>query len=434
MTTADVARLLGRVAFGATAADLDMWTGKPYADLVERLLQPATLPVPLPQPDDAQRVALENGVPNDPAEARRWWLERMRTTPHPLLERMTLVWHGHFATGVRTPPTTAHLVVQNQTLRTHALGDFRALVAAMNVDPAMLLWLNGNENAIPKANENYAREFFELFTLGKAPQVYTEKDVRQAARSFTGWIVNGANAAQFVPARHDPKNKKVLGRTIADQGAAEHKTLVDVALAQPVAATFIARKLVANLVYVPAARDGLVDAVAAELRKSWDIAGALRVLLLSDLFRYAAPAMGRQLVRTPVEAMVHAAKALGVAFDDKALVWPLDRMGHSLFDPVDVSGWPLGRDWITPVTALARYDAGLQLHYLASIEALAAANPLPAPNDLAGWARRLGVAGFGPNTTNAVNGYLRRTATSSPAEQQAGVLTLLLSSPEWVVF
>src|SRR5689334_24848246 len=123
MTAADVARLLGRTAFGATSADLDDWTGKPYADLVDHLLQPATLPAQPPLPDDAKRTLLEHGQPDDAYEARRWWLERMRTTPFPLLERMTLLWHGHFATGVRYPPSVAQMVVQNQTLRTHALGD-----------------------------------------------------------------------------------------------------------------------------------------------------------------------------------------------------------------------------------------------------------------------------------------------------------------------
>ena len=438
MTAGDVSRLLGRAAFGATAADLDLWTGREYADLVESLLAPADLPVPAPLPDEAQRLLIERGQVTDIIEARRWWLERMRTTPAPLLERMTLLWHGHFATGVRYPPTVAQVIRQNQTIRTHALGNVRDLVAALTVDTAMLYWLSGVENATPYPNENYAREFFELFTLGKRPQVYTERDIREAARAFTGWYVDANDAAVFSANRHDKKTKKVLGRTVSDQGAEEYKTLVDVALAQPVARRFLAWKLVANLAYVPdvpnllKSKDVLVNKVAASLESSgWDVAAAVRTLLLSDEFRYAPANRSRQHVRQPVETVVHAAKALGVAFEDGAVVWALEGMGQSLYNPVDVSGWPLGRDWVSPVTALARYDAGLTFHRLATKSPLAS---MPAAGDLPAWARLLGLAGFGANTRNAVNAYLRRAKTAPAPEQQAGVLTLLLSSPEWVVF
>jgi uncharacterized protein (DUF1800 family) len=440
MTAADVSRLLGRAAFGATGADLDKWTGQPYADLVDELLKPATLPAQAPLPDDAQRLALQQGAVTDFTEARRWWLERMRTTPFPLLERMTLLWHSHFATGVRYPPTVGQLVRQNQTLRANALGSLRELVAQVTVDPAMLIWLNGFENAVPHPNENYAREFFELFTLGKHPQVYAERDIREAARAFTGWMVDANDGVAFHPDRHDPKSKRVLGRTIGNLGDVEYRELVDVALAQPVSARFFAWRLVANLAYVPVtpnllkSTDTLVNKVSNALRASgFDIATAVRTLLLADEFRYAPPAKSRQLVRQPVEAVVHAAKALGVGFDDGSLVWQLERMGQSLMNPVNVGGWPVGREWVTPVTAVARYDAGLTLYNLTNgLKGPLA--PLPAADDLAAWAHRLGLASFGANTKNAVASYLRRTANAGAGERQAGVLTLLLSSPEWVVF
>jgi uncharacterized protein (DUF1800 family) len=439
MTTADVSRLLGRVAFGATAADLDQWTGKAYADLVDQLLQPAVLPAPAPLPDDAIRVALQQNAYQDFTLARRWWLERMRTTPFPLVERMTLLWHSHFATGVRYPPTIGQLVRQNQTLRANALGSLRTMVEQLTIDPAMLYWLNGVENAVPQPNENYAREFFELFTLGKHPQVYSERDIREAARAFTGWIVDGNDLATFVAGRHDTKTKKVLGRNVANLGDTEYKTLVDVALAQPVAARFFAWRMVANLAYVPntpnllKSKDALLNKVAASLRASdFNVATALRTLLLADEFRYAPPT--RQLVRQPVEAVVHAAKALGVAFDDGSFVWLLERMGQSLFNPVNVGGWPVGRDWVTPVTAVARYDTGLTFSSFASKAPNNVVAPLPAADDLAAWTRRLGLAGLGTNTKNAVSSYLRSARKASALDRQYGVLTLLLSSPEWVVF
>ena len=429
LTPTDVSRLLGRAAFGATAADLDLWSGRDYEDLVEFLLA-ADPRAPLP--DDPRRLLFTTGQDLSSESARIWWMERMRTTPFPLLERMTLLWHGHFATGVRYPPTVAQVLTQNQTLRDHALGNVRAMVEALNVDPAMLYWLNGYENKPPKCNENYAREFFELFTLGKRPQVYTEADIREAAKAFTGWYVDGNNKATFAPARHHNGTKKILGKTVKNLGADEHKAVVGIALAQPASSRFFAYKLVANLAYVPPRKDTLVEAVAATLRKGWDVKAALRTLFLHEQFRTPVPWRGRQLVRTPVETVVHAAKALNVGVD-AWLVHAVDDMGQILFDPVNVGGWPLGKDWVTPVTALARYQAGLELFRLANTLPRTAVT-LPAPEDLAGWAKRLGVPAFGKNTANAVASYLRRSAAAPVADRKAGVLTLLLSSPEWVVF
>ena len=430
LTPSDVSRLLGRVAFGATAAEVDLWTGRRYEDLVEVLLASDGR---VPLPDDAERLAYATGQKLESESARVWWMERMRTTPFPLVERMTLLWHGHFATGIRYPPSLAHLITQNQTLREHSLGNVRALVTVMNTDPAMLYWLNGYQNTPPKCNENYAREFFELFTLGKRPQVYTEKDIREAAKSFTGWYVDANGVATYADNRHHKGVKKILGKTVKNLGAEEHKALVDIALAQPVASRFFAYKLVANLAYVPTEKtDPLVEAVAASFRANdWDVKAALRTLLLHERFRTPVPWRGWQLIRQPVEVTVHAAKALGVRFD-RFLVHTVDEMGQILFDPVNVGGWPLGRDWVSPVTALARYQSGLELHRLIRANPVTAA-ALPAADDIKGWAKRLGVPEFGANTTNAVAGYLRRMKGANPSDLQAGVLTLLLSSPEWVV-
>jgi uncharacterized protein (DUF1800 family) len=438
MTRTDVSRLLGRVAFGATARDLDLWTGREYGDLVDALLDVATLPAQPPLPDEPQRRALATNPEAGEVDARLWWLERMRTTPAPLLERMTLLWHGHFATGVRYPPGVPELMIQNQTLRTYALGNLVDLVAAVNVDPAMLFFLNGFQNCPPRANENYGREFFELFTLGKHPQVYTEHDIREAARAFTGWSVGADFTAVFTPDRHDRRSKRILGKTVGDLGQDEHRKVTEIALAQPVASRFFAFKLVANLAYVPAgadnvmtSKDPLLTKVAATLRSSkWDVKAAVRVLLLADEFRFAKGS--HQLVRQPVEAVVHAAKALDVAFDP-TLVHYVDKMGQTVFNPLNVGGWPLGRNWVSPVAAVARYDAGLTLHRMASAVTTTAVNPLPDPDDVPGWARRLGHHGFGPNTTAAVKAYLRRVPNASAADRQAGTLALLLSSPEWVV-
>ncbi len=442
MTAADVVRLLGRAAFGATAADLDEWTGKPYADLVEKLLD---VPLALQGKwlDEPQRELIQDsglgylGQPD--VEARAWWLERMRTTPWPLLERLTLFWHGHFATATRfdTGPYLGNVMVQNQLLRRNALGNFRTMVEEITVDAAMLMWLNGNINRIPQPNENYAREFFELFTLGKRPQVYTEKDIREAARAFTGWIVEYTDGtASFDAGGHDKGRKNILGTRVEDLGDQEYKKVVEIALKEPVAPRFVAEKLVTNFAYLVternllASRDRLVTAVAGTLRSSnWDIRAAVRTLLLSEDFRAAPARKSRQIVRQPVELVVSACRALNVPAGESSFDEVLARMGQIVFQPPNVGGWPRSVRWISPVSTLGRYDFGLALW-----KAYPATNPaLPQPDDLAGWAKRLGLAGLSANTTRQIKAYLSGRKSAGAAEKQQGVLALLICSPDWVV-
>ncbi len=433
----DVARLLGRVAFGATAADLDTWTGKPYADLVDHLLDVPQGAAAAAQADVAKHAAVtatNTAAPNlvsgylDEGGARGWWLDRMRLTPYPLLERVTLFWHGHFATAIRdetSQPSTRDLLVQNDLLRRGALGSFPTLVEQVTLDPAMLYWLDGAINRTPDPNENYARELFELFTLGKRPQVYTEKDIREAARALTGWRVEETTRlVTFDQQAHDSGTKRILGITVANLGDAEYRKVVEIALAKPVARTHVATKLVSNFAFVAKPSDKLVKTVAAKL---WDVKAAVRAMLLSDEFRFASPARGRQSVRQPVEAVVHACKALGVTVDDGRYQPLLDRMGQDLFRPPNVGGWPVGMSWVTPVTVLARYELALRIYDAAQ------AQDLPPAADLTAWRRRLGLAGLAASTQTAVKSYLTKRKNDAEATRQQGVLALLLSSPDWVV-
>jgi hypothetical protein len=447
MTRADVCRLLGRVAFGATAADIDTWTGKPYTDLVDRLLLVPAAPAGA---DDATRPVpsstnFQTGFPYGPVDGSRlWWLERMRSAPAPLVERMTLFWHGHFATAVRFPmtPTEAQVMNQLQTLRTLALGNFQQMVEAMTIDAAMLYWLNGTENQVPHPNENYARELFELFTLGKRPQTYTEKDIREAARALTGWFV--APESELVPAfdstRHDTGTKHILGKTVTDSGAQEFTKVVEAALAQPVAPYFLAYKLVREFAYVPTSRnlmkvqDPLVSAVAATLRSSgWDIAKAMRTLMTADEFRYGSAAKGRQRVRQPVEVAVAACKALGVRADNPAFLEPLQRMGQVLLAPPNVGGWPAGTGWLSPVTTLGRYDLALAVRNGSPFIPSGPPPTLPKLDDLDGWAKTFGLPGFSSATASAIKGYLAGRRKDPEETRRDGVIALILSSPEWVV-
>lgn len=446
----DVSSILGRVAFGATDADLDTWTGRAQDQLADHLMAVPEDPAAFSaQPDEAKRLSVtaaatsadkQNGRAQLQA-AQGWWQERMRTTAWPLLERMTLFWHDHFATGLGQPyPDVAMMLTQNQTLRAHALGNFSELLGAMTVDPAMLHWLDGVRSVKGKPNENYAREFLELFTMGVSPQQYSEGDIRESARAFTGWTVNNQRVAVFDARRHDAGVKTVLGRRIPDLGENEHLAVRDAALAMPVTSRFVAWKLVQKLAYDPGKIDVMSDAdplvsrVAAKLREAWDIRAAVDVLLRAPEFRRRPAPAARQ----PVEQAVHACKALGVAADPVQVAQALDGMGQKLFQPPNVGGWPVDEEWLAPGTTLARYRLATWIEAEARRQAGTFDLPvgprtLPASDDLGAWAARFGLARFTPNTERTLRGYLSSAGKANEAQRQKSVMTLVISSPEWTV-
>ena len=445
---ADVSRLLGRAAFGATAAQLDEWAGRPYADLVDSLVNVPTAGAGarLPQPDDGARLTAENN--NDLAAGQRWWLGRMKTTLYPLEERMVLFWHDHWATAVTGAPNTKLVMRQNETLRINSLGNFRVMCQQLTVDAAMLQWLDGDVSTATRPNENYAREFFELFTLGTRadPQPYEEQDIRQAARVLTGWIVD-ANTLQgrYVTGRHAKDTKVVLGVTIPNLEGEEYKRLIDVALAQTAASKFVAYKLVQNFAYDPPTRDlfndpdPLIDEVAAAFVSSdWNIRTAVRTMLLSDRFRYAEAAVERQVVRQPVEIAVHAGKASGVATNNAALSGPVFRAGQRLFQPPNVGGWPLGRKWLSSTTVLARYEIANACINVRNGQNASLRMVFPPSSDItaggAQWAAHMGLASLTPSTLSALQSYVAsRRGAAGEAEIQNGIFILLVTSPDWEV-
>jgi uncharacterized protein (DUF1800 family) len=458
-TADDIARLYGRAAFGATKTDLTDNTGKDYAAVVDALL-PATTSLPA-LADEARRKQLESAT-TDLTAGQRWWLSRMATTPTPLLERMTLFWHTHFATGYTGQPDVGNLIIQNQTIRANALGDLRQLLYQLTVDGAMLYWLSGNLSRRNAVNENYGRELLELFTMGTRPQAYTETDIREAAKALTGWTVKSDRTTVFTAARHTTGTKTVFGTRVGGypSGDAREKTeyqeIVDLALAQPTTALFVAYKMVSAFAYVPASRDlvndpdPLVSAVAASLRPStpsgvWDIAAAMRTLLNHQAFRYPDYAGGKALVRSPIELTVHLAKPLGIKLDPPGgltqtnnynynmPIVALRRLGQVPFQPPNVGGWPKGTQWLSAITTRARYDLGQFMLSAWSYQGAGRLNPLPASGDIAGWTSFLGLGSLSTLTRNRLTTYLASPGTSDEATKQNSMLLLLASSPDWQV-
>jgi Protein of unknown function (DUF1800) len=276
-----------------------------------------------------------------------WWANRMLKTRHPLEEKLTLFWHGHFATGENKVRDYRMMLRQNEMFRARASGNLRDLLVAILKDPAMLVYLDNGENVKKHPNENFGRELLELFTMGVGN--YTERDVREAARAFTGWS-NDVLVFKFNADLHDEGEKTFLGRT----GRFNGEEIVDIILQQPVTAEFIAAKLYRYFV-----REDISDGVKKELGRSFRQSGYQLKPLLTRIFLskdfYSAPSYATQ-IKSPVHLVVSTYKKMGLT--EVPTIPDFGRMtgslGQSLFDPPNVAGWAGGRTWITPATLLHR--------------------------------------------------------------------------------
>ncbi len=296
---------------------------------------------------------------NEPAQLRGWWLYCMLHSGHPLREKLTLFWHNHFATSIAKVNSTREMFEQNKLLREHALGKFGPFLLAMSKDAAMLHWLDSNSNIKGKPNENYAREVMELFSLGVGH--YTEKDIRQAARAFTGWHTDSDGFGfEFNAKLHDDSVKTVLGQT----GNWNGDDVLRIILNQPAAARFLVRKL--YRFYVSETNepsDSFLEPLAESFRKSdYDISALVRTMLSSRHFfsDYAF----RQRIKSPVEFVLGAVRAVYRDYDPKDkdhqpltqqdLVRQIDSMGQLLFAPPNVKGWRGAKAWLNTSTVLSR--------------------------------------------------------------------------------
>ena len=279
-----------------------------------------------------------------------WWLDRMIASPAPLQEKMTLLWHGHFTSALfQKGIAPEEMLAQNQLFRNNALGNVHKLTLAVSQDPAMLKYLDNRASVKAHPNENYARELMELFTLGIGN--YTETDIRESARAFTGWMVRGPlQGGGFVynAAQHDDGTKTFLGRT----GNFNGNDIVDIIFAQPAAARWFATRLLTFFVYSDP-EPALVDAVAALLKKNdFELQPVMSTLLRSNVF-YSDRAY-RALVKSPVEYVVGTYQLFGVAQVDPPVLGALNRMSQMLFYPPNVKGWDGGSAWLNSQTVLAR--------------------------------------------------------------------------------
>ena len=282
-----------------------------------------------------------------------WWLTRMAMGSSPLQEKLTLFWHGHFATSARDERSAALMWQQNDLLREQAAGNFRTLVRSISRDPAMLDYLNNTQNKKAHPNENYARELQELFTLGIGN--YTETDVKQAARAFTGWTHDGEQFV-FRPHDHDDGIKTFQGHT----GNFNGEDVIAIILSMPVCSKFISSKLFRFFAYEQP-DDTLVDALGSQLREqNYALRPLIRTILTSKAF-YSDYAMGTQ-IKSPIQLLIGTVRQLNLQMpNDRATMGYLTQMGQQPFGPPNVRGWPGGRIWINTNTMFVRTNMGVYL-------------------------------------------------------------------------
>ena len=358
--------LLGRASFGANYATLQEYAGLDREHAVQRLMAddgklmraPAWTQAAFQSSgkvasfSEAEKKQFLRERQREGVELRAWWLTEMRHTPAPLLEKMTLFWHNHFATSMQKVKSGQLLYRQNLTLRSHALGNFGELLHALAKDPAMLIYLDTVRSRRDAPNENFAREVMELFTLGEGH--YHEQDIREAARAFTGWGLD-RETGEFrnYPFRHDKGEKTLFGQT----GTFDGNNVINLLLARPETAEFIVGKLWMEFV----SSDKDLPENAREIKRlarlfrqnQYELRPLLTALLTSEAF-YASNNRGT-LIKSPVELVLGVLIGLEIPTSDwRPYAFALRDMGQDLFNPPNVKGWPGGEAWINSDSLLKR--------------------------------------------------------------------------------
>ena len=382
-TENEAIHLVKRTLFGATKADIDYFRARTFQQSVDEILNPAA---PLPDPPLKEYATPTNATTPDTlvlqgttwvldpstdgtvnslriASFKKWWMGVMINQDRSIREKMTLFWHNHFSTETNVVGNAQYVYKHHSLLRANALGNFKTLTRAVTLDPAMLVYLNGEKNTKSAPDENYGRELQELFCCGKgADSLYTEADVKAAAQVLTGWK---NDATTFIPIfdvkRHDTTNKQfssfynntiIQGKTTATAGDEEIDALLAMIFGTQEVAKYICRRLYRWFVYYDidaTVEANIINPLADLLRtNNYEIKPVLNTLLKSEHF-FDALAKGC-LIKSPVDLVVSSCREFGVAFQPATdyvsnygfynyLVNWTSNMQQNIGDPPDVSGW-----------------------------------------------------------------------------------------------
>ncbi|HYB39016.1 MAG TPA: DUF1800 domain-containing protein [Mycobacterium sp.] len=417
------ARVLRRGGFGVTGPQVDTVVAQDWPTYVDALLgsnadaDPGAAATPMPTSTPPHppgkgasteaRRQYNRQLSEQMSQLSGWWLRRMVAVQQPIHEKLTLLWHNHFATSAQKVRIAAYMAAQNQKLRTLALGDFRTLAFAMLTDAAMLRWLDGQTNTAKAANENLAREFMELFALGHG-NGYTEADVRAGARALTGWVIKAGGQTSTVRPRHDYTDKTLFGVT-RDFDAAG---LCDTVLAQPKSSEYVAGRLWQQLASDDPPSSQALDRIVTAYGPGRDLRALTRAILTDDEFTGSRAAV----VNTPVEWLVGVIRTLRVPVDAPARVRMVDAtlkaLGQRPFYPPDVGGWPRGRVWLSTASAGVRLRAATNLARagdLSAIEDAAAGDRIDAVGYL------IGVGAWSDRSADALQPLVRKPAQLAAA-------------------
>jgi len=343
-------RLLWRAGFGPSPGHVQALAAMGLHRAVAALTRPAGAPTltGLPPTDgDGNPLAPEDAYGHD----HLWWLDRMVRTDQPLVERMALVWHDWFSTSNDGVGQQSLMLEQNELLRRSAFGSFDQLAHDVTQNPAMIVWLNLNENSRWNPNENYARELMELFTLGADRGAYTETDVRELARALTGWASDwsselGYHNFRVVDARHDPGNKTVFGKT----GAWDWADAVRMCVGHPLHPSFFVAKLWSYFIATPPSDSDRQALESLYVSSGHQVRPVLEAILLHpDLHA------GQRMVKPPVVYLAGLFRRLRRTVESEDLIWQCDDAGQRLFYPPDVSGWDDSR-WLDTMTVKGRWE------------------------------------------------------------------------------
>ena len=346
---ADIAHLLRRAGFGGTATQIATLAAQDWATTVDQLLDFSTAPADTQPPF----LTADMGDWEKEFNLQAWWLDRMATTSTPLQEKLTLFWHGHFATANFRVEDARLMYLQNALFRSMATGNFRDLVQQMSLQPAMLIWLDNDPNAKGHPNENFARELMELFTLGV--DQYAQNDVVASARAWTGHNTLDKDRTQyhFYPQRHDNGLKTFMGVTKNWDGPdIVNFILRDDPTHKAIAARFIATKMWTFFAYPDPDAGIVTDLANVFLAADFSVVELVRALFNHPAFR-ANPAP-RGLVRSPAEWVVACLRAVGMSVGAANPQWWMQDMGQALFEPPNVSGWRPNEYWLTTSRLWAR--------------------------------------------------------------------------------
>jgi uncharacterized protein (DUF1800 family) len=354
-----MAHLMRRAGFSARREELEKYVDQGYEATVEWLLNPQEDNGVDEDIVDRYYIDIDDRRNSDPTNA--WWLYRMINTANPLEEKMSLFWHGLFATAYEKIQNGRAVASQIDLFHQHCLGDFRTILVKLSRDPAMIIWLDNDTNHKGTPNENYGRELLELFSMGVGN--YSEDDVKECARAFSGWTVANFNARypwgpypmdfEYRPDDHDDGEKAFLG----EQGRFNGEDIIDIIVRQPATGRFVADRLYNFFVSDdPAPADAIETLSNAYFESNYDIRSVMRVLLNSDFFKNAIYAK----VRSPAEVVASVLRLVGDFQEPRPglleTTYESKYMGQELLNPPTVEGWHTGREWIDSGSLVGRVN------------------------------------------------------------------------------